>query len=219
MNRRDVSHLRGIAGGVLSLIFFLPPTASAGLVTIANPSFESPQQDGAQPDSWTLVQGGGNVWNINDFPGGFWTVPAPDGKQVLSVIGPPFTQFGEPGIYRQTLSATFVADTVYTLSGQTGAPLGNGQYLISLLAGGNHVGSIYGTAPDNVFGPFSFQLDTRVRPDILGQPIGIELRSNTRYTAFDLIQLEAVFIPEPGTFVLVAVGLAALYVGRRRIAS
>jgi hypothetical protein len=193
--------------------------AQAAEISIANASFESPEAFGSggniQPDNWALVQGGGNVWNINDFPDGFWNELAPDGKQVLSVIGPPFTNPAVPGIYRQTLSATFAADTIYTLSGQTGAPLGNGQYIVSLLAGALPVGAANGTAPDKVFGRFSIQLDTRLRPELVGQPIGIELRSNVRYTAFDLIELDAVFIPEPGTLLLAAVGLAAAMVRRR----
>ncbi|MCC6492328.1 MAG: PEP-CTERM sorting domain-containing protein [Pirellulales bacterium] len=199
------------------LVCFSASDAFAALIPIANASFESPSGPfgsggGPQPDNWTLVQGAGGVWNINDFPEGFWNVPAPDGKQVLSVIGPPFAAVS---LYRQTLDATFAANTIYTLRGQTGAPLGNGQYIVSLLAANNYVTSANGTAPDNVFGPFSLLIDTNLHPGIVGQQIGIELRGNVRYTAFDALELQAEYIPEPGTLPLAALGLIVLRTRRR----
>lgn len=203
----------------LALICLSTHQAPAALIPIANAGFESPvtPSAGNPPDDWVNLSGsgaGGYLWNINDDPQGLWTVPAPEGRQVLFVA----SSSSASGIFSQVLTSTIRPDTVYTLTGYAGSALGSYHYIVSVLANGQHIAGAMDLAPPGSFVPFSITFDSRVGNALaqVGQPMEIQLRSIERYAAFDDLRLQAVYIPEPTTLLLAAIALTAMQLTRRR---
>ena len=180
-------------------------------ILIVNPGFESPTDSqgdgvGGGPTGWDFTGGGAGVWNISSSP--FWTVPAPEGNQVGYVA--------EPGAgsatMSQVLAATLQANTIYSLIGQVGQPIGfaspNGVdtiYTVELFAGTNFLASTSGTGPEGSFAPFLVSFDSTGSAHI-GQSLQIRLSSSQAQTAFDAIALEdspiAGVVPEAASFVI-----------------
>ncbi|MFA6560985.1 MAG: hypothetical protein WCV00_03650 [Verrucomicrobiia bacterium] len=171
----------------------LPFQVQAIPISILNAGFESPGVGSVStsPANWTVSGGGAGVWNINASPSGFWTVPAPEGNQIGFVSSAPSP--GSPATMSQVLSAALTADTVYTLSGLVGHPIGYAAgtlYSTSLYAGGHLLGSMSTTGPAGTFAPFNLTYDSSGSA-FIGQALEIRLGSSQAQSGFDSIALNA----------------------------
>lgn len=187
---------------LICAIGLLAASVRAGTVTILNPGFESPDispspYTNSAPADWELSGSGGGQWNINDHPlqnsngDPFWTDVAPDGKQVGWLA--PANELNNPASFSQLLTDALLANTLYTLSGWVGHPLGFGgttstAYTVELLAGANVLGSISGTGPETKFTQFNLIFDS-TGSAFIGQTLTIRLSTNQAQTAFDAISL------------------------------
>src|SRR3990172_1766088 len=94
-------------------IAFGPGQASAVLIT--SPGFEDPVASAVccinTVTGWSISGSGAGVWNINDFPLGFWTVSAPQGKQIAFVS--PAPNPGSFAMISQSLGVGLEADKEY----------------------------------------------------------------------------------------------------------
>ena len=195
--------------------------ARAGFIPIANAGFEDPMTTSftnGGATGWTL-SGTGGVWNINNAPLGFWTVPAPEGNQIgwLSTAAG-----GGPSSYSQILSASLQANADYTLTGSVGHPLGFGStpdpdtvYTVTLLAGGNVLASISGTGPEATFAAFTLNFNS-AGSAFVGQTLEIHLASSQPQTGFDDIRLQEAVIPEPSSALLLGIGALSIAGWRSR---
>lgn len=215
-------------GSVFAVLMLgFPLQVQASSITILNAGFESPTTGStATPvTSWTLLGGGGGgTWNIISYTLGYWTVPAPQGMQVAWLSDAPHP--GTPATLSQVLGAVLTANTVYTLSGYVGHPIGFATidgtpggaptiYTASLYAGTNLLASTSGTGPSGTFAPFSFVFNSAGSP-FIGQALQIQLSSNQAQTSYDAISLTT---PDGGmTVLLLGMGLASLGLIRRRMA-
>ena len=196
--------------------------AQAVPISIVNFGFEQPDttQTMTTISGWTQTgTGGSGVWDINAFPAGFWNVNAPQGSQVAFLSGASVP--GSPASISQILAASLLPNTIYTLTGSVGEPVGFSAgtiYTVQLLAGATILRTIQGTGPAGSFSPFQL---TYASLAALG-PLQIVLSSNQPQVAFDNIQLDATpmlaSVPEPASLLLFGTGLCLLarQVGRRR---
>lgn len=200
---------------LLAAVVLLPITmtasAQAGLIPIINAGFEDPPTttfNNGLITGWTISGSGAGVWNINDAPLGFWDITAPEGKQIAYVSPAPAP--GNAASISQVLGASLAANTVYTLSGEVGHPIGFGTtvntvYTIELLAGANVLGSLTGTGPEGMFAHFELTFDSAGSAWV-GQSLEIRLSSSQNQTGFDAITLDARPVPEPATITLLGTG-------------
>jgi len=205
----------------------LPLQVHAAAVPILNAGFEDPATAFvAKPiANWTDMGGGAGVWNINANGAPYWTVPAPEGNQIAYVSDGPAPSSTAASI-SQVLSTSLAANTLYTLSGQVGHPIGFGTGTIwtaSLYAfdgGSTHtlLDSISGTGPEGSFTGFSLLFDS-TGSAYVGESLEIQLASNHAQTGFDQIALDAQSVPEAGTLslMLFGLGLAGLAILRRKL--
>ncbi len=212
----------------MSVLLLLGASASAwaSSVTITNPGFEDPATDFFSVGNitgWAITGSNAGVWNLNDTFTGFWSDLAPEGKQVAFVAR---EDPGGPASISQTLSDALLADSVYTLTGQVGHPIGFGStldpdtvYTVELLAGGTVLNSISATGPEGTFTPFQLTFDS-TGSSLVGQALEIRLSSNQAQSAFDDIRLdvdpETSAVPEPSTSIVVIGGILVM-LGYRRL--
>lgn len=200
-----------------------PAVGEAVPVPIANPGFEDPVTAtvAVSIGSWTTITGVSGVWNVNDYdPGPFWTSsdPAPEGKQVAFVSAAPLP--GAPSTISQILADSVLANSLYTLTGYIGHPIGFGTtpdpdtvYTVGLFANNTELASIPSvTGPEGTFVPFTLTFDS-TGSGLVGQLLEIRLSSSQPQTAFDAIGLNVEAVPEPGSLALLALGAA--FVARR----
>jgi len=180
----------------LFLIFFgwlfaTGTTVLADPVDVGNPSFESPvlQQGGyiiGSFDSWDAIATAGVF-----YPAPFqFNLPLPDGNQIGIAND-------SAGQLSQTLSATLLSNTIYTLTVYVGRRLdccNPSSYSVELYAGGVLIGSDNSQDP----APGDFALSTVIYtsgdPDPLeGLPLQIVLNSTgpVGQIAFDSVALDA----------------------------
>ena len=188
-------------------------------IAIPNAGFEDPPTAsfGRAINDWTIL-GDAGAWNINAMPLGFWTVPAPEGNQVATLVG---VGVPGPGTLSQVVGL-LAADTIYTFSGMVGHPIGFSSgtiYTAQLVAGGNILATTSGTGPEGSFIGFEVVFNSAGSP-YLGMPLEVVLSSNQAQTAFDAIALNSdaaeTAVPEPASIVLFSLGLGAVVRSRRR---
>jgi hypothetical protein len=210
----------------LALATFITSTGSAFGVSIpvANGGFENPPvADGSQVIDvgapWTRTAAAFNL-PLTQNPAGAG-VGVADGEQRLELRSGPL---GESRSIRQTLSATFQADTVYVFAI---TPLAtSGVPRLSLTLGGivsrNFNSADIGASLGN---ELSVSTAILMGDPAIGQTIGISVgvfgpqpSSPFGAVALDRARVWAVPIPEPSTSLLLALGLAGVAVLRRRSA-
>lgn len=214
---------RNLKAALMVAVLGVPLEVQAYSITIQNAGFESPVIAGAPgynnspPTAWTFSGSGGGVWNITDFPLGFWTVPAPQGKQIAWLAPAPASP---PSSLRQTLGDTVVANTKYHLSGFVGHPIGFNLgtiYTAALYANGTLLASTTGTGPAGSFINFNLLFDSTGSASV-GDLLEVRLETNQAQTGFDRIALNANSVPDGGlTALLLAMGMTGLGWMRRRM--
>lgn len=208
---------------VLSIPGFASP------VFIANPSFETPVL--SQPfafgiTSWTCTATCVTIM-ATDFS---IFASAPDGTQVAAL--------GEAGgaesdAMSQTLSATLLANTLYTLTFYVGNPSDISAYNYSgyqvILAANGVTLATDTNAVSPAAGQFvkdTLTFNSGASPAELGQALSITLNDNFHVGAtafavdFDDVQLDATTtssgtVPEPGAWAMVAAGLGLIGAAKR----
>jgi hypothetical protein len=181
--------------------------ATAGTISVLNPSFESPTTpfyNGLPPTGWVFLGGGaGGVFRPNNtFNGGNgnyvdpakWPNGAPDGIQVAYVVG----------TLAQGTPTAALAGVSYTLDVYVGFQNnigGASLYNVSLLEGTTLIASSSGTAPFNEYQLVSVTGTAKGLGDLTIELSGVfnPLTGNSQ-TLFDDVQLSSV--PEPSTLVM-----------------
>ena len=228
---------------LLVLILALPLAAGATLVTVNNPSFESPiTAPGNFSGSMTAGPAGWSVYNAGatntDRYFGVWNPaatdsysdPVPHGANLGVVFLDNTTGIAEAGL-RQVLAATLQLSTQYTLTvavgnfdpGAGGAPwnfTGFPGYRVDLFAGSTLIGSDNNTLSpaEGRFLTSTVSFTTGASHAQAGQALGIRLVSLNGpgvEVNFDQVQLDATSVPEPATFAFGA--LVALIAASRRV--
>lgn len=205
---------------------FLAGAAGATSVSIVNAGFEDPPTatyNNGPVTGWTIAGSGGGVWNINASPLGFWTSVAPEGRQVGWMSPAPSP--GSAASFTQALSDVLVGNSLYTLAGSVGHPIGYGStptpdttYKVELLAGANVLASTSGTGPEGTFTGFTLNFDS-TGSAFVGLGLTIRLSSDQAQTAFDALTLDysaLAPVPLPTGAALGMAGLACLAGVRRR---
>lgn len=238
--------LRLIQVALLSTISFAQPMgAEAALVTINNPSFESPVtapatftgSQSAGPAGWTVYNSGATnnqrffgVWNpstTNSFVNG-----APDGANVGVVFLENTTNLAEAGL-RQTLTSTLQLSMQYTLTVEVGnfSPADPGPfnftgfpgYRVELFAGSTLVASDPNTLSpgEGVFATSVVSFTTGSSHANAGQAMSIRLvnlNGPGTEVNFDNVRLDASPVPEPSTAAFGAIGMICALLKRHRTA-
>ena len=236
--------LKPIRASLLSIISFaLAMAAEAALVTINNPSFESPVTapatfTGSQssgPTGWTVYNSGATnnlryfgVWNpstTNSYLSG-----APDGANIGVVFLENTTNLAEAGL-RQTLTATLQLSMQYTLTVEVGnfSPADGGPfnftgfpgYRVELFAGSTLLASDLNTLSpgEGIFATSVVSFATGSSHANAGQAMAIRLvnlNGPGTEVNFDNVRLDASPVPEPSTVVLVAIAMICAVLKRPR---
>jgi hypothetical protein len=203
----------------------------AGNITINNFSFESPNVGGAFAFSvtggWTCTA---TCVTIAATDLGIFT-SAPDGTQLAAL--------GEAGgadnsALSQTLSATLLANTMYTFTFWVGNPSDNAAYSYSGYQAILSANGVTLASDTNAVSPAAgqFAMDTLIfnsgaNPAQLGQALAITVNDNFHVGAtgfavdFDDFSLNAVTAqgstPEPATWMMLAAGLGLVAAAKRRL--
>jgi PEP-CTERM motif len=202
---------------------FTTAPALADNITIQNASFEitnpliTPCGTGCAFNNgpipgWTSTGGQQGSWQPSS---AYFSSPVPDGSIVA---------YSNGGTISQTLSASLLADTLYTLSVAVGNRLDAVSggfattYIIQLFAGNTLLNSITGSNTDIPLGTFqdvSFNYMSGVT--LPSGNLSIALSSVGPQSDFDNVRLTATSVSEPGSLTMLAAGLGlALFVFRRR---
>jgi hypothetical protein len=185
----------------------------AAPVTIQNASFET-------HDPFTVVSPTFGSWNdtVVDWtaPGGFLAGQFTAAPAVLS----PIATDGSVVVYilnasiSQTLTALVTPGTTYTLTVDEGRAIGdpNAGYAIGLFAGITPLASHTHPTPLG-FGWItdSVTYSSPMGDPNAGQPLRIVLTSLGTETEFDNVRLDAETAPEPGSWMMIALGVAAMF--------
>lgn len=182
----------------------IPNSIQAALVSIANPSFESPSlADGvfsfpSTPPSviggWTFSAAGSGIVNPN---AAYYTVPVPDGSQVSY-------SNNSGAVISQVLGVNLTAGMTYTLQVDVGNRLGAAfpGYRLGLYAGGNQL-AIDNTSvmpADNSFQTATLVFHAQSANLFLGQPLEIRMNSSgSGQINFDNVRLDASLATSPIT--------------------
>lgn len=229
---------------LLAACLAVPVAADATLLTVNNPSFESPVtapgtftgQIASGPTGWTVYNTGATnsdryfgVWN----PAGTdsFLDPVPDGANIGVVFLNNTTGIAEAGL-QQVLSATLQLSTYYTLTvevgnfdpGAGGAPwnfTGFPGYRVDLLAGGTLLASDNNTLlpAEGRFLTSTVPFTTGASHANAGQPLTIRLVNLNGpgvEVNFDRVRLDATPAPEPTGTALLAISAAVVAAARRR---
>ena len=203
--RRNSYLVVRVAALTLTAIASIVPAAP---LTITNPSFETPALDDSgifnpinatflTTTGWTKEPQNANagIWNP---PGGSFT-SVPDGAQVLYVNN---------NYVHQTLNATVVAKTTYTLEVSVGDRkdgVNIATYKVELWAGANMLAQ-----DDNGLDPANDQwlTSTLIYTALagsqgIGESLQIRLYSGGPQVCFDHVRLDATPLPPEGTVVLI----------------
>jgi len=202
---------------VVAALLGVPAAVGATSIPVLNGGFESPAAiyggltlAGTPPDNWFSPDYvGGGQWDINNYPYGVWNAPAPEGSQVLYIGA-----FRGPNYYEQTLAHNIQANSLYTLAGYVGNPVGYPtNFTADLRAGSDVLASTTGAGPLGSFATFSVQFDSTGSVDV-GSPLTIRLFSDGTQACFDDIKLFVSSVPEPTSTILALSGLVALALPR-----
>jgi hypothetical protein len=179
----------------------------ASLITIVNPSFESPSEPNTYSSGgagnltaitgWTISgPGSAGVWNLVGTYAGYIATP-PDGSQVGYING--------LATVSQTLGVDLTPNTTYDLSiwvgGRTDNPFLNpgSAYSISLLGGANILSSVNPIVPPTG-GWTELSTTYTTGPSVTpATPLGIAITSIGSQLDFDDVKVTAV--PEPTTII------------------
>ncbi|MBS1728524.1 MAG: PEP-CTERM sorting domain-containing protein [Armatimonadetes bacterium] len=197
------------------------------------------------PNGWTVIDpngiiGGGDLTGVVNPTGStFFNSGVPDGRNAAYIYLS--EQIGQgPVSLSQTLTATLQANTHYHFQVGVGniaagfSSDGNNYfdltefpgYMVQVLANGVVLAEDNNSLaiPDGEFGTSVLDFDTGASDPQLGQAIEIRLTNlNMRSSAqhpgvevdFDMAQMDASPVPEPGTFAVAVFGLAGLMLRRR----
>jgi hapalindole H/12-epi-hapalindole U/12-epi-fischerindole U synthase len=229
----------------LAACFALPMAADATLLTINNPSFETPVTgagnfsgfNNAAPAGWSVYNtvAANNdrffgVWNptgTNSYPAG-----APDGVNVGVVFLDNTIGIAEAGL-QQALAATLQLSTQYTLTvevGNFGPSLGDPWnftgfpgYRVDLFAGATLLASDNNTLlpGEGQFVTSSFSVTTGLSHANAGQALAIRLvnlNGSGVEVNFDRVRLDATLVPEPSGAALCSLAALLAMNARRRTA-
>jgi hypothetical protein len=217
---------------ILVLVGTLALHAQDTSINIPNPSFElsSPAQTstnfGLAP-GWKFSIQDGSAFGIASISSNVITPGASSGSNYA------FINNDNPGVTDTITSAsslgTITPLTTYTLTVAIGNRNGSGLYAepgnvsFSLLANGTSFASqevTQGTVPNGTFKDFSLTFTTPAAGTIIGEALTIQLatlpeQSNAFQPGFDNVTLDAVtqppaVVPEPSTWMLLAIGMFTL---------
>lgn len=196
------------------------PSAFAQVV---NPSFEDPFLSGgfsAVPTlpGWSRSGGDAGVWVLP--AGGFFSISAPDGRQIFYSNGPTVAQqisntltegthtfFAQAGRRGDSFAGSF------SMRMYAGGTVANG-----VVTGGTLLGSTnfdHTTVSANTFTPISVSYTAAAGDALIGQRLSVEfVRTAGVQMNFDAVTYNDQVVPEPATLTLLALG--GLLVKRRR---
>jgi hypothetical protein len=210
------------------ILGFTTAPAFADSIAVQNASFETTYP-------LNLPCGAGCAYNYGSIPD--WVAPSggtaqgswqPSSAYFASVPDGSIVAFSNGGAISQTLSASLLASTLYTLSvavGNRADAVTGGfatSYIIQLFAGNTLLNSVTDSNTGIPLGTFQdISLNYLSEATLPSGNLSIALRSVGGQTDFDNVRLTATSIvtpvPEPGTLTLLAAGLGlALFVFRRR---
>ena len=218
---------------LLSALLAFTMSSQAASITINNAGFEDPDVGSGSivngsTANWTVSSYWAGTWNINSFI--YFNAGAPEGSQILFV--------GYNGVsadVSQTLSATVLPNTTYTLTFSLGHrnDLDLSVYSVALEGNGSTIlaTDTAGAPTAGNWVPRTLTFDSASAPGTVGQTLGIYIHATGLSAAgtyaqadFDNFALNTVTdsstgsgTPEPATFGVIGAGLCAIVFARRRM--
>lgn len=208
---------------IIAIVFLALLPANAIPITIVNAGFEDIGLSDGQYTLLPSASDGSGIVTSNPVPGwtvtgyaGSWNPPStvcydaiPDGVHII---------YGHTGTstFTQTLSATLIANTTYTLQVEVGhrKDVSFVGYQVQFLAGGNLLAQDNNTLfpAANTFLTSTVTFSTQNIHAYLGQALQIKLVSLGAQTNFDKVRLDAnTVVPECSSLLLCGLCLAFLF--------